>query len=59
MGLPQQTFALVAFAFLAACEKPQQQAPAPPPTVEVVTLEKQIVANIIELPGRVQAIRVA
>lgn len=59
MGFQPRTFALVAFAFLAACEEPQQQAPAPPPTVEVVTPEKQTVANIVALPGRVQAIRVA
>src|SRR5690606_20331206 len=33
--------------------------PPPPPAVDVVTLSSQPVANIIELPGRVQAVRTA
>lgn len=45
---------------LAGCEKEAagQQAP-PPPQVEVLTLETQPVTNILALPGRVQAVRVA
>lgn len=45
---------------LSACteeEKPSQ-AP-PPPKVEVTTVKAQSVPNIVELPGRVQAVRVA
>ncbi|WP_243395742.1 efflux RND transporter periplasmic adaptor subunit [Sphingomonas oleivorans] len=43
---------------LAGCDQPPPPAPPPPP-VEVVTLSARPVANIIELPGRVQAVRTA
>ncbi|MGE6529985.1 efflux RND transporter periplasmic adaptor subunit [Pseudomonas sp. NPDC077382] len=46
---------------LAACsddEKGKQPAP-PPPEVEVMTVDPRPIPNIIELPGRVQAVRVA
>jgi membrane fusion protein (multidrug efflux system) len=43
---------------LAACGETQQPAP-PPPLVETVTLTAHPVANMIELPGRVQAVRTA
>lgn len=45
---------------LGACteaEKPSQ--PPPPPKVEVTTVTAQSVPNVVELPGRVQAVRVA
>lgn len=53
---------LVAAAFLplslAACSK--EEAPVmPPPQVEVVVVRTEPVANVIELPGRVQAVRTA
>ncbi|WP_231638968.1 efflux RND transporter periplasmic adaptor subunit [Sphingomonas profundi] len=44
---------------LAACGKKAEQAPPPPPEVGVITLATQPVANVIELPGRVQAVRTA
>lgn len=46
---------------LAACsndEQNEQPAP-PPPEVEVMTVEPRPIANIIEIPGRVQAVRIA
>ncbi len=46
---------------LAACsddEQAEQSAP-PPPEVEVMTVAPRPVPNIIELPGRVQAVRIA
>ncbi|MFG3500617.1 efflux RND transporter periplasmic adaptor subunit [Pseudomonas sp. NPDC047963] len=46
---------------LAACsddEKGKQPAP-PPPEVEVMTVDPRPIPNIIELPGRVQAVRIA
>ena len=41
---------------LAACSGETPQAP-PPPEVEVFTVVNQPVANVVELPGRVQAFR--
>lgn len=43
---------------LAACSKEQPQQ-MPPPQVEVVVVRTEPVANVIELPGRVQAVRTA
>ncbi|WP_157219301.1 efflux RND transporter periplasmic adaptor subunit [Flavisphingomonas formosensis] len=43
---------------LAACGAQQQPAP-PPPEVNVVTIQPQAIANVVELPGRVQAVRTA
>src|SRR4051812_16656658 len=53
---PRAAIALVLA--LAACSKsaPQQQAP-PPPEVQVITVSTRPVTNVIELPGRLQAIR--
>ncbi len=53
--------ALAALALLSACSEEQQQtaAPPPPPTVEVVQVQSQPVENIVELPGRVQAVATA
>ena len=50
--------ALAACAWLSACADDAPPAP-PPPEVEVVTVRPQPIANVIELPGRVQAIRTA
>lgn len=43
---------------LTACSSGAPPAP-PPPEVEVITIQNQPVTNMIELPGRVQAIRTA
>lgn len=43
---------------LAACSK-EQPPEMPPPEVEVVVVRTEPVANVIELPGRVQAVRTA
>lgn len=50
--------ALAACAWLSACADDAPPAP-PPPEVEIVTVRPQPIANVIELPGRVQAIRTA
>lgn len=54
---------LLAALLLSACgqeEQPQQQQQqAPAPEVAVTTVEAESVPNIVELPGRVQAVRVA
>ena len=43
---------------LSACSGGEQPS-MPPPEVEVVTIKPQAIDNVIELPGRVQAIRTA
>lgn len=43
---------------LGACSG-SDQPPPPPPEVDIVTLKPQTIDNIIEVPGRVQAIRTA
>ncbi len=50
--------ALAACVGLSACSEDAPPAP-PPPEVEVVTVKSQAIPNVIELPGRVQAIRTA
>src|SRR5688572_33110361 len=53
------TIAAVALA-LAGCSGSAEQPPAPPrPEVRIITVRPQPVANVIELPGRVQAVRTA
>ena len=42
--------------FLASCSSEAPPAP-PPPEVNIVTITTQVVPNVIELPGRVQAYR--
>ncbi len=55
-----RTYCLIAVLFLVACSEEPPSSPAPPPPeVETVTVEAQPVANIVELPGRVQAVRTA
>jgi membrane fusion protein (multidrug efflux system) len=44
-------------AVAAACSKSATQQAPPPPEVNVVTVSTQPVANVIELPGRLQAVR--
>lgn len=47
-------------ALLAACSQQQGQQAAPPPTlVDVVTVSNETLPNIVELPGRIQAVRTA
>jgi len=46
--------------FLAACNKSAPPAAAPPPPeVRIITVTAQPIANVIEVPGRLQAIRTA
>ena len=49
---------LLACASLTGCGKQQQPAP-PPPLVDVIVLTGQQVPYVVELPGRVQAVRTA
>ncbi|MFC0687567.1 efflux RND transporter periplasmic adaptor subunit, partial [Novosphingobium clariflavum] len=50
--------ALPAALLLASCGGPQRQAPPPPP-VDVIKVVTGDVPNIIELPGRIEAVRTA
>tara|TARA_R110001599_G_scaffold291176_1_gene494545 strand:- start:6761 stop:7960 length:1200 start_codon:yes stop_codon:yes gene_type:complete len=59
MAHPHLALVLAALFLLMGCEEQQQQKARPTPTVEVITPEAQTVPNIIELAGRVQAIRIA
>jgi membrane fusion protein (multidrug efflux system) len=47
--------ALLALAGCGAAAPP----PPPPPSVDVITVSSQPIANVIELPARVQAVRTA
>jgi len=44
---------------LMACSKPAPPAAPPPPEVRIITVASQPVVNVIELPGRLQAVRTA
>jgi membrane fusion protein (multidrug efflux system) len=44
---------------LAACSKAGAPAAPPPPEVAIITVASQPVMNVIELPGRLQAVRTA
>lgn len=46
---------------LAACsdDEKTEQTPPPPPEVEVMTVKPRPIADIVDLPGRVQAVRIA
>ncbi len=48
-----------AILLLGGCSEPEAPPAPPPPEVRVVTVRPQAVANLIELPGRVQAVRTA
>jgi membrane fusion protein (multidrug efflux system) len=55
----RQTLWLAALLLGACSDAANEQPPPPPPQVEVMTVEPRSVANSIELPGRVQAVRIA
>jgi membrane fusion protein (multidrug efflux system) len=44
---------------VAACSKPAPPAAPPPPEVRVITVGTEPIANVIELPGRLQAVRIS
>ncbi|MDQ0839985.1 efflux RND transporter periplasmic adaptor subunit [Sphingomonas faeni] len=46
-------------AVLPGCSEPKQPAAPPPAFVEVVTVAAEAVPNIVELPGRIEAVRTA
>ena len=46
------------FLVLASCSQQEQPAPPPPP-VDVVTVRTDDVPNVVELPGRIEAVRTA
>jgi membrane fusion protein (multidrug efflux system) len=50
---------LSAALLLAACSKAATPAAPPPPEVAIITVVSQPVMNVIELPGRLQAVRTA
>lgn len=50
--------ALISFTALAGCTEPAPP-PPPPPVVDVVTVSSGSVPNIVELPGRIEAVRSA
>jgi len=51
------TLALIAGLPLAGCSKPAAQQAPPPPEVQVITVATAPITNVIELPGRLQAVR--
>ena len=53
------TLALIA-TFTAACSKQEAPPAAPPPMgVETLTLAEEKLPNVVELPGRIEAVRTA
>lgn len=59
MSKPDHAWRLCAALLLAACSKSAAPPAPPPPEVRVVTVSAQPIVNVIELPGRLQAIRTA
>lgn len=55
---PAWSVAVIAGLAIAGCTETAPPTP-PPPQVEVLTVRQQPVANVVELPGRVAAVRVA
>lgn len=51
--------ALLATGLLAACGGPEAPPAPPPPLVEVETVKTGTVPNVVELPGRIEAVRMA
>lgn len=49
----------MALLFVAACSDTETQPAAPPTTVDVVTVASGAVPNVVELPGRIEAVRTA
>ncbi|WP_051231887.1 efflux RND transporter periplasmic adaptor subunit [Stutzerimonas azotifigens] len=54
-----RALALLAALLSSACSEEQEPQQSPPPEVAVTRLQARPVPNIVELPGRVQAVRVA
>jgi membrane fusion protein (multidrug efflux system) len=54
----QATAALLAV-LLAGCSEPAPPPAPPPPEVRIVTAQTQPTANVVELPGRLEAVRAA
>src|SRR5690606_28570530 len=50
--------AVIGALLLSACAEPAPQ-PPPPPEVSVVTVEPQSISNVVQVPGRLQAVRTA
>jgi membrane fusion protein (multidrug efflux system) len=44
---------------VAACSKSATPAAPPPPEVRIITVGTEPIANVIELPGRLQAVRIS
>ena len=56
---PGTITAAAALAFLSACSKGEDRKALPPPPVDVVVMKPAPVQNVVELPGRVEAVRIA
>ena len=52
-------FAILLYAFAAACGKDAPPPAPPPPEVKVITVQAQSINNTIEVPGRLEAVRTA
>jgi membrane fusion protein (multidrug efflux system) len=59
MSMTDHARRVAAALLLAACSKSSAPPAPPPPEVTVVTVSAQPIVNVIELPGRLQAIRTA
>jgi membrane fusion protein (multidrug efflux system) len=59
MRKTEQARFIGAVLLLAACSKSAPPAAPPPPEVTIITVASQPVMNVIELPGRLQAVRTA
>lgn len=59
IGKSSLGWSLATALMLAACGEEAPPPAPPPPAVEVVTIAPQTVTQVIELPGRVQAVRTA
>ena len=57
MHIPAHARRVGAVLLVAACSKPAPPAAPPPPEVRIVTVGTEPIANVIELPGRLQAVR--
>ena len=45
--------------FAAGCKKAEAPPPPPPPQVRIITVQSEQITNIVEIPGRLQAVRTA
>lgn len=57
--MPRAIALLLACSMLAGCGKKEEQPAPPPPLVTAATITSEPVPNILELPGRIEAIRTA